>query len=193
MKYARVVFTALLSVIAPEIAQATPLLNVTYNASGTGCTSSSAQIVCGDSIGTSAASAFAQPGHVGALGSGTSIAQFNSLQVIGVATASYFDTVIFTSSNPQDISVTVSMNVNLSGVLDSTSSGAASSILTMFVQSLVGDLRLSSNNGSAPVCSINFGARSCGLVNGVPLSLALTTTPIQIARIVRSPSDLHST
>src|SRR5215470_15950319 len=187
---ARIVLTALLLVIAPQGAQAVSL-NAIVNASvpsGTGCNfttvGSAATGACSDSIGTSSVSAFAQPGHIGGMANATSFDPFNSLQAIGTGTASYFDTVIFTSKNPLDTNVTVSMNVIVSGVVDSTSSGNASALLTMFVQSLVGDFRISSNNGSAPACSVNFGSSSCNSgLGGVPFSLdlVLTTLPIQVA------------
>ena len=113
----------------------------------------------------------------------TSADPFNGLPAMGAGSTSYFDTVVFKSSDPLAISTMVSMNLNVSGVVDSTSSGGASAILTMFVQSFTGDLHLSSNNGSITLCSINFGASSCNSAGGVPFSLglALTTLPVQVA------------
>src|SRR5262245_60398122 len=98
-KYAHTLLTALLFAIAPKIEQAVSL-SLSVNASvpsGTGCNFSSdgSSVFCSDSIGLSQASAFALPGHIGAKGAGSSLDPFNSLQAIGVATASYSDVVIF--------------------------------------------------------------------------------------------------
>ena len=182
VKYARTAFTALLLAIAPKVAQAVPVLIADVSVgspSGAGCsvsdTGASAQGACNDGLGISSASAFAQPGHIGSMGSGSTSDPFNSLQAIGNGTASYFDTVIFTSSDPLLTSVMVSMNLNVSGILTTTPSGAASAVLTASVQSLTGDLHISASNGSTSVCSVNFGASSC------TLPTTLTTLPIQVA------------
>jgi hypothetical protein len=87
-KYARALLTALLFAIAPKIAQAVSL-STSVNASvpsSTGCNFSSdgSSVVCGDGIGVSQASAFAQAGHIGAKGAGSSLDPFNSLQAIAL-------------------------------------------------------------------------------------------------------------
>src|SRR5262249_50804259 len=120
-----------------------------------------------DGIGVSQASAFAQAGHIGAIGAGSSLDPFNSLQAIGVASASYSDVVIFSleKPNPSITSIVVSVIVDVSGtdVVVFGSFGA--------------DFHISVTGVSPPICSIN-GA-SC---SGLPTTgLTLTTLPILVA------------
>src|SRR5262249_45369786 len=143
---ARGALAALLLTIAPEVARAVSLDAAVSAAapSGTGCTFTSigttaAFGVCSDSIGSSSVSAFAQPGHIGGMATVTSADPFSGLPAMGSGSTSYFDTVVFKSSDPLAISTMVSMNLNVSGVVNSTPSGGASAALTMFVQSFTGD------------------------------------------------------
>jgi hypothetical protein len=181
-KYARALLTALLFAIAPKIAQAVSL-STSVNASvpsGTGCNFSSdgSSVVCGDGIGVSQASAFAQAGHIGAKGAGSSLDPFNSLQAIGVASASYSDVVIFSLEKPDPsiTSIMVSMIVDVSGALTTTPSGTASADVVVF-GSFGADFHIGVTGVSPPICSIN-GA-SC---SGLPTTgLTLTTLPVLVA------------
>jgi hypothetical protein len=193
-KCARTLLTALLLAIAPEIAQAIPLLTATANAgspSGTGCSTSdegaSAAAICNDGLGVSSASAFAQPGHVGAMGTGSTSDPFNSLQAIGVASASYSDVVTFHSIDPTITTAVVSMIVGVSGTLGTTPSGTASADVVVF-GSFGADFHISVTGVSPPICSIN-GA-SC---SGLPTT-GLSSRHCQSSWhwTLRSPSDFSS-
>jgi hypothetical protein len=145
--------------IAPNLAQADPILSGTIQLSvpGPACSPSNpgngASGACSSGQGASDAQATATPGTLAGTANATHLDPFNSVPAQAISSTSFSDFVVFHSSNPLLTSTDVSLNVNLSGSMNTVPGGGATVEFVMDLQTFVGAIRLSSGNGNPISCT----------------------------------------
>jgi hypothetical protein len=147
----------------------------------TNSTAVSLALTCGDRFGVLTATAFAEPGHVGATASSATFGG-TSTPALPAANATYSDFLIFTSSDPHATEAEVSVNLFLDGVLNAAANpNAGSQAFTAFrafvVLSGLFQIQESLKDDGSLFVQSNFGLAS-GVLGPAPHGVLLSPTVI---------------
>ncbi len=115
-----------------------------------------AQEVCGNSLGESDGFASADVGHVGVASHAARAADGGGGQGAFDAEATYSDDFIFTSTDPSATIASVSLNIAISGSINSSLAGSAGVLADVTIGSSLFRLQINNQNGMDTFCLNQF-------------------------------------
>lgn len=150
-------------------------------AGGSSSAPTSASIVCAGERGSTAGSANARFGHIGASSSAVTVTD-SSVSLFNGASASFFDQVMFTSTDPSATTVDVAVNFAFSGVLNTSVGTFGPGNASIFIEAVLGQGAQSGSFVYNDNTQANFPARRNDFLTidgtaGGALNNALLRTP----------------